>query len=438
MRRARRSAIPAGAAANGIPVLETPTAGPAVFGILRPSILVPSLILGSLPADQLNTIVVHELVHIRRRDNLTIAIHMVAESIFWFHPLLRWIRVRLLEERERACDEAVLAAGNDARIYAEAILSVCRSYVKGPAITFAGVAGSGLKQRIETIVRRQPPPQLSWQLKFSLCLPALLALSLPMLYGGLGGRAREGWLFQDALKFEVASIKPAPAGGPALPVRCHGNDSKLLPGNVGVNVPLGRCLGQRNRLDQMMVAAYNIESVQFIRVADRGPQWAKSNATMFALEAKAEDPATATDRQLRLMLQTLLAESFKLKVHRETVERDGFAITVAKEGPKMKKSTQDGFERWSRVGPGMDHMDMTAERMTMTRLAFILSTGVGRGPFIDETGLEGTFDFTLKSDENTGPSLVTAIQEQLGLKIAPKKVPVEFIVIDAAEKPPNP
>ena len=81
---------------------------------------------------QWEAVLAHELCHVRRRDNLTSAIHMIVEAVFWFHPLVWWIGARLVEERERACDEAVLSLGNEPRDYAEAILNICKSYVESP------------------------------------------------------------------------------------------------------------------------------------------------------------------------------------------------------------------------------------------------------------------------------------------------------------------
>jgi len=78
---------------------------PGIFGIRKPVLLLPEGITERLTPDQLEAVLAHELCHVRRRDNLTAAIHMVVETIFWFHPLVWWIRARLVEERERACDD---------------------------------------------------------------------------------------------------------------------------------------------------------------------------------------------------------------------------------------------------------------------------------------------------------------------------------------------
>ena len=81
---------------------------PGVFGIRRPVLVLPRGIVDRLSTEQLDAIVAHELCHMRRRDNLTAALHMAVEVTFWFHPLVWWLQTRLVEERERACDEAVL------------------------------------------------------------------------------------------------------------------------------------------------------------------------------------------------------------------------------------------------------------------------------------------------------------------------------------------
>ena len=125
---------------------------PGVFGIYEPVLLLPEGIADYLPAAQLEMIVAHEVCHVRRRDNLTAAIHMVVEAIFWFHPLVWWIRGRLVEERERACDEEVLRTISDPGTYAEGILNVCKFYLAAPMICVSGITGSALGKRIASIV----------------------------------------------------------------------------------------------------------------------------------------------------------------------------------------------------------------------------------------------------------------------------------------------
>jgi beta-lactamase regulating signal transducer with metallopeptidase domain len=85
---------------------------PGVFGIVRPVLIWPEGISEHLPDPHLRSILAHELWHVRRRDNLAAALHMLVEAAFWFHPLVWWIGARMVDERERACDEQVLHLGN--------------------------------------------------------------------------------------------------------------------------------------------------------------------------------------------------------------------------------------------------------------------------------------------------------------------------------------
>jgi beta-lactamase regulating signal transducer with metallopeptidase domain len=125
---------------------------PGVVGLLHPILLLPEGIVERLTPSQLEAVLAHELCHIRRRDNLSASLHMMVEALFWFHPLVWWIGARLVEERERACDEEVLRLGNQASVYADAILHVCKLYLESPLACVSGVAGSDIRRRIEAIM----------------------------------------------------------------------------------------------------------------------------------------------------------------------------------------------------------------------------------------------------------------------------------------------
>src|SRR5207244_2245760 len=122
---------------------------PGVVGLFRPILLLPAGIVERLTPRQLEAVLAHEMCHVRRRDNSTSAIHMIVEAVFWFHPLVWWIGARLVEERERACDESVLSLGSEPHEYAEAILNVCKIYLESPLRCVSGVTGADLKKRIQ-------------------------------------------------------------------------------------------------------------------------------------------------------------------------------------------------------------------------------------------------------------------------------------------------
>ena len=164
---------------------------PGVVGIWRPVLLLPAGITDQLTPAHLESVVAHELCHVRRRDNLTAAVHMVVESVFWFHPLVWWIGARMIEERERACDEAVLGLGAQPRDYAEGILRICKLYVASPIACVSGVTGSDLKRRLEDIMMNHIGRSLSVTRKVMLATAALCALATPVVVGALALPVRE-------------------------------------------------------------------------------------------------------------------------------------------------------------------------------------------------------------------------------------------------------
>jgi beta-lactamase regulating signal transducer with metallopeptidase domain len=125
---------------SAVPILSAPgLVEPGVFGVFRPVLLLPAGISERLNQSQLKAILAHELCHVSRRDNLTAAIHMVVQAAFWFHPLVWWLGARLVNERERACDEEVLRLGNTPRVYAEGILNVCKLYLESPLLCSSSI-----------------------------------------------------------------------------------------------------------------------------------------------------------------------------------------------------------------------------------------------------------------------------------------------------------
>ena len=170
-----------------------------------------------------------------------------------------------------------------------------------------------------------------------------------------------------------------------------------------------------------------------------GPAWLSSDH--YDIIAKSGDEgALAWDRAMQ-MLQSLLADRFQLKIHREMKETPVYELVAGKNGPKLKEAAADAKPGLVMRGTasGM-HMEVT--KGTMDQLARQLSTTAGR-PVVDKTGLTGSYAYTLDwvradripdSDSNL-PSIFNAVQEQLGLKLESTKAPVEVIIVDRAEKP---
>jgi uncharacterized protein (TIGR03435 family) len=219
--------------------------------------------------------------------------------------------------------------------------------------------------------------------------------------------------------FEVASIRPHPgeitfASGPSI----HG----------------ARITGTAITLLDLITEAYGVKYDQ----VSGGPSWV--NSDHYDIAAKAEGDVALTKEQSRPMLQSLLADRFQLKVHRETRETAVYALVIGKTGSKLTTSSADASGgNFVRVGAGVGHLE--AQKGTMDWLVQQLSFSAGR-PVVDRTGLGGYYAFKLDwtpanrvgdADSDT-PSLFVAVQEQLGLRLESAKAPVEMIVIDRAER----
>ncbi len=398
---------------------------PGVFGLWWPVLLLPEGITTRLTAEQLDTIVAHELCHVRRRDNLTAAIHMVVEAAFWFHPLVWWIGARLVEERERACDEEVLRSGKQPEVYAEGILKVCRLYLESPVACVSGVTGSDLKKRIEEIMGARVAYSLNYGKRLLLAAAGIVAVAGPIVFGIVTAPASKAQQTADpSVAFEVASIKPTEETG-------HSMNLNRAPG--------GRFSTRNTGLKMLMTFAYDVRPHQI----SGGASWIDSEGFDIVAKAETADP---TIEQFRGMMQKLLADRFQLTFHRETREMPVYALVLAKNGPKFKVSDKD--ETTIQGGKGQTRY----QKCSMAFFAQNLSPRLGR-TVLDRTGLKGEFDFTLEatiedeirkrveageasaSSEPVGPTIFTALQEQLGLKLESTKGPVEILVIDRAVRP---
>jgi bla regulator protein blaR1 len=327
IRRALRDAHPTDIGAHdGVTVRASVSMiEPGVFGIWRPVLLVPEGISERLTPAQLRALIAHERCHIRHHDNLTASLHMAVEALFWFHPLVWWLERRLIEERERACDEYVLQSGSTPRDYAEGILEVCR-FAKDPSPVFvAGITGADLRRRIESILRNETARPLGRERAVALLICAAVAVVGPVTAGAVQSTKPAQAAADNRPRFEVASIKRTPE------VTGPGADFSSMPG--------GRFHARNNEVANLIGNAYG--RVPRYLIANM-PDWV--TADRYDLEAKAADPA-ATSPQMMLMLQTLLEERFKLRWHRETREGPVYVLSVARSGHKLRPSKDCVVER---------------------------------------------------------------------------------------------
>jgi bla regulator protein blaR1 len=435
---------------------------PGVFGVFRPVLLLPDSIFERLTPAQIDAVIAHELSHVRHRDNLIAAVQMFVETVFWFHPLVWWIGKRMLEERERACDEEVLFLGSQPRVYAEGILNVCKLYTESSLACVSRVTGSNLKKRIETIMHNGVPVRLNFARRSALAVAGIAALAAPIVVGMMNAPAVQAQSTAATRpRFEVASIKPAPQEGPD--VKRPGLDVRMLPG--------GRLSAEKVLLRYFIQNAYGVEPFQI----SGGPAWI--NSTHYDIEAKAEGNPNRS--QMRLMMQALLEDRFKLKLHHETKELPVYELTAAKGGVKLQEPKQGSCISPDPSGPPLPPVpgqpipcgrvlmmmspsvvQMHGGRVSMTELVRVLSNVLGR-TVVDKTGFTATFDVHLEfapdesvggvpgpppgpaaANDSTRPvpapdlhgSIFAAVQE-IGLKLKSAKGPVDELIIDSLEKP---
>jgi uncharacterized protein (TIGR03435 family) len=269
-----------------------------------------------------------------------------------------------------------------------------------------------------------------------------LTLLFVLLAAGASSRAQG----TPQLSFEVATVKPMDIKNPRPPSVNIAGDQFQVTGMT---------------LKELIKIAYDL-NYGADRQVSGGPAWTAS--TRFDIDAK-EDPAlgeklaklSSEERgeQLRQMLRGLLAERFKLQVHHEKSELAIYELVVAKSGSKLMPSAglpsskdADNVAKprsWIRfAGKGL--LEGTAADAQMLVTVLSMQPEIGSRLVIDKTGLSGKYDFTLKwtpdvgeganpASPDTGPSLFTALQEELGLRLQPTKAPVDVIAIDQVQLP---
>jgi bla regulator protein blaR1 len=412
---------------------------PGIFGIARPALIWPEGISPRLEDAHLEAILAHEVWHVRRRDNLAAALHMLVEAVFWFHPLVWWLGARLVEERGRACDEQVVASGSDPQVYAESILKVCEFCLGSPLTCVSGVTGADLKQRMVRIMSHRMLRNLDFARKALLTAFAVMAIAIPVTVGLLNpipGRAQSTAAGSSvpAPVFASVSVKPNDSTDNGSKGLFHLEDASFIASGVTLQ-----------RLIQM---AYHVQDSQ----VSGGPDWI--NTAKFDVDAKL-DPSFAAalphkDFDDQTTLKALLASQFKLAAHTQSQTLPVYDLVVDANGPKFQPST--GAQRRMRMGRG----ELSSSGTPIEFLAQQLSVRLGQ-TVVDKTGLKGTYTYTLRwtpdpseeqrvkqagqhepdqpSPDPNAPPLVTAVQEQLGLKLEPQTAAVPVIVIDHAEAP---
>jgi uncharacterized protein (TIGR03435 family) len=417
-------------------LLSAEASSPMAVGFLKPAVILPESLLSELDPAELDHVLLHESAHLARFDDWTNLAARILTAALALHPVALWILRQIEREREIACDEWVVARTGRAHDYAASLARMCeRRWSQNPSLA-TGIFGrhSRIVQRIALLVK--PGRAFSSRVALSRMVwsgAALLALA------AAASRAPHLVAFaQQAQRpaFEIASVKPGDPNERRRGIGSRGTQLQVL----------------NSSLKAMVGFAYDVENDQIFG----GPKWI--DADLYTIDARPNAatplPLPNDSTNVKLMLQSLLAERFKLALHRETRSQPIYELVVAKRGPKLKGTAgPDANGRQGIFGrPGY----WAANNQGIGALVGTLSRQLGR-PVSDKTGLTGKYDFTLtytpelaqpvsgtpRSDalppvDPNVPSIFTALEEQLGLRLESVRGSVEVLVVDNAERPdPN-
>jgi bla regulator protein BlaR1 len=428
---------------NATLLLSADVSSPMAVGFLKPAVILPESLASDLDSTEFDNVVLHETAHLARFDDWANLAARVLGAALALHPVAWWILRQIERDREIACDDWVVARTGKARMYAASLARMyeLRWLGRDPwheDVLASGIFGQGFKtaQRVELLMRRGRDFSAQVSIvRVALSTAALLALAATSSHA-------PRWIAfaQQDLRpsFEVASVKPGDPGSRRFGIGSRGTQFQVT------NAPLKMMIG----------FAYDIQNHQILG----GPKWIISDR--FNIEARpgpGAPMATGPEglRAQRLMLQSLLEERFKLRLHREIRIEQVYELVVAKGGPRLTPSAGPGADgREGIFGRGFG--GLTATNRPIESLAGLLSQRLGRS-VIDKTGLSGKYDFELSfmpevspgdlelfgppppeaippADANL-PSIFTALPDQIGLKLESARGPVEVVVIDSAEKP---
>ena len=411
---------------------------PAVVGWLRPVVLVPIGALAGLPPEQVEALLLHELAHIRRHDYL---VNIAAErrrspAVL---PSRRLVGIRPHPRRTRT---VLRRCG---RLREPATPSTHAPWRSSPPRLPPLSVGDGRERRLPGAPHRP------------IVGPSRAPPRAPSPAGSGGGRDPRGILACLAFGQPAAALN---SKSPPSSAADHGpRMMRPLPNGLTANVPFNS----------------SAECVRSAAVSDRR----RSGVDQFgAIPIDAKAAGNASHDQISLMLQSLLEERFQLKIHRETRELPVFNLVIAKGGPKMPPPREGGCTNsddpppeltGGRMAPpgsgptpptrcgGLDVMlqmggaRMSGGKVPMPEFVRMLSMVLDR-TVVDRTGLTGPFDVRLDflpddstphlpppppgaSSDGASPPILSALPEQLGLRLEASKGPVEVIVIDRVERP---
>jgi uncharacterized protein (TIGR03435 family) len=406
--------------------------GPMTYGLLHPAIILP-LDAEGWEEEELNRAVVHELEHVRRGDWASQCLARAVCAVYWFHPLV-WMAWRQLAlEAERSCDDAVLRR-SEATVYADQLVTLARRLsmaAKTPLLAMANRAD--LTARVGAVLdSRQPRGRVgAFPLALACAAAAVLVITLSPLRMVAEPQSVSAQNAPHSLpaaatpQFDAASVKLVDADVRGFRSSTHSDPERLA---------------MVSTLHRFIIQAYDITDGQI----GGEPVWFKTR--LYSIDAVTSAPTGRA--QMMLMLRSLLADRFQLRLRQENRQLPVYTLEVSAGGPKFKELKPGEDPPDDKSPPGMVARSFGSIKELMNALNGGGSLTQDR-PVVDRTHLTGDYNIQLVTDieaqtDDFGrrtvrfPNLFQDIQSQLGLKMAPDRVRMPYFVVEhAAEPTPN-
>jgi|GEM_PF-1649483 len=418
--------------------LHESLAGPMTSGVRHPAIVFSPDARDWREAD-LRRAVIHEMEHIRRGDWVWHCLARIMCSAYWFHPLVWIARRQLMVDAERACDDAVIGR-SEATAYAKQLVTLARRMSAARKLPVLAMANhSDLSTRVGAVLDgRQPRGRAG---TFSVALAGATALALIVAISPLkmvaAPQGNSSLSSGKARQFESASLRlENPQDPHSSPEYTNNPAFRTVP----TVFPSNRLTIRHTSLQSMISDAFGVD----YRYIAGGPAWL--DRRHYDLDAKVEGNGRLTREQMRPLLRSLLEERFHLRTHLERKVVPGYALVVAKGGPRLQPNQSAPF-----LGIYSGYK-MKWQNVSVEYFARALENPV-RQPVVDKTGIAGMYDFDLQYGPHGRagedpvfaniperfyanlPDIFTVLEEQLGLKLVPEKVAISALVIDHFDEP---
>ena len=418
-------------------LLSAAVESPVAVGFAPPAVILPEALADRVSPQEMDHVLLHESAHLARWDDWTTLFAGLLGAAFGLHPVV-WFVLRQIEvERELACDEWVVARTQSPKGYARSLARLYELRFGDQRILHDGALVSGmfsnrggLCERVEWLLNgaREVTARVSPARVGTACVVLLVlatAASVMPRWIVLAQTPRPA--------FDVASIKRDLAE-----TEGHGITFAARPG--------GRLQVVNNATLNLICNAYGIASYQLIGA----PDWVTSER----YDIEARGAATAGQKEIMLMLQTLIAERFAMKARFETREMPAYILTVAKGGPKVTFSSPEDCVPRDSSRPNPDATNLCGNNLlnrvdgwkgthiSMPGVVGALSRAL-RHPVIDQTGIKGTFNVSMKWSDDPSqadsvdalPPLPIALRQALGLDVKMGRGAVDVFVIQHIERP---